>query len=43
MMVAIRCIRASGALDFVISLFAPLVSWMEGSGEVLPLGILRPF
>ena len=41
-MVAISVFRASGALDYVISLFAPLVSWMGVPGEVLPLGILRP-
>ncbi|CAH1217596.1 Spore maturation protein B [Paenibacillus sp. JJ-223] len=42
MMVAISVFRASGALDFVISLIAPLFSWMGVPGEVLPLGILRP-
>lgn len=42
MMVAISVFRASGALDYVINLFAPLVSWMGVPGEVLPLGILRP-
>lgn len=33
MMVAISVFRASGALDFVISLLAPLVSWMGVPGK----------
>ncbi|GGA22819.1 spore maturation protein [Paenibacillus physcomitrellae] len=42
MMVAISVFRASGAMDFLIGLAAPLVQWLHIPPEVLPLGILRP-
>ncbi|ANS77180.1 spore maturation protein [Paenibacillus yonginensis] len=42
MMVAISVFRASGAMDFLIGLAAPLVRWLHIPPEVLPLGILRP-
>lgn len=42
MMVAISVFRASGALDFILSWFAPLFRLWEIPPEVLPLGLLRP-
>jgi len=42
MMVAISVFRASGALDFILSWFAPLFRIWDIPPEVLPLGLLRP-
>ncbi|MFB5675525.1 spore maturation protein [Paenibacillus terreus] len=42
MMVAISVFRASGALDFILSWFAPLFRLWDIPPEVLPLGLLRP-
>ena len=42
MMVAISVFRASGAMDFLVGLAAPLVSWLHIPPEILPLGFLRP-
>lgn len=42
MMVAISVFRASGAMDFLIGLAAPVVNWLHVPAEVLPLGFLRP-
>lgn len=42
MMMAISVFRASGALDWVISLFKPLMEMFGVPSEVLPLAILRP-
>lgn len=42
MMVAISIFRASGALDYMLSWFAPLFRLWDVPPEVLPLGLLRP-
>ena len=42
MMVAISVFRASGALDWTISWFRPLLDRVGVPGEVLPLALLRP-
>lgn len=42
MMVAISVFRASGALDFFVGWFTPLLSKLSVPSEILPLGILRP-
>ncbi|MFP4974738.1 spore maturation protein [Paenibacillus sp. CN-4] len=42
MMVAISVFRASGALDFLVNLAAPLMRSLGAPPEVLPLGLLRP-
>lgn len=42
MMVAISVFRASGAMDFLVGLAAPLVKLFHIPPEVLPLGFLRP-
>jgi spore maturation protein B len=42
MMVAISVFRASGAMDFLIGLAAPVVHYLRVPPEVLPLGLLRP-
>jgi len=42
MMVAISVFRASGALDWIISFFRPLIDTLGVPSEVLPLAFLRP-
>lgn len=42
MMVAISVFRASGALDFIVSWFRPLLDMFGVPSEVLPLALLRP-
>ncbi|WP_151734437.1 spore maturation protein ['Paenibacillus yunnanensis' Narsing Rao et al. 2020] len=42
MLVAISVFRASGALDFLMGLIAPLLERFGVPAEVLPLGLLRP-
>lgn len=42
MMVAISMFRASGAMDFMVELIAPLFVFFGVPAEVLPLGLLRP-
>lgn len=42
MMVAISVFRASGAMDWIVSLIQPLLNWFGIPGEVLPLAFLRP-
>jgi spore maturation protein B len=42
MMVAISVFRASGAMDFILRFFHPLMSRLGIPSEVLPLAILRP-
>lgn len=42
MMVAISVFRASGAMEWIVSLIQPLLNWIGIPGEVLPLAFLRP-
>lgn len=42
MMVAISMFRASGAMEFMVDLVAPLFVFFGVPAEVLPLGLLRP-
>ncbi|PTX50854.1 spore maturation protein B [Melghirimyces profundicolus] len=42
MMVAVSIFRETGALQFYLGLFKPLLSWVRFPEEVLPLGLLRP-
>ncbi|PTM58636.1 spore maturation protein [Desmospora activa] len=42
MMVAVSIFRETGALQFYLSLFKPLLAWIHFPEEVLPLGLLRP-
>ncbi|MGG4395135.1 spore maturation protein [Paenibacillus thiaminolyticus] len=42
MMVAISVFRASGAMEWIVGWFAPLLSWLGVPSEVLPLAFLRP-
>ena len=42
MMVAISVFRASGAMDWLVSLMQPLLNWLGIPGEVMPLAFLRP-
>lgn len=42
MMVAISVFRASGAMEWIVSLIQPLLDWLGIPGEVLPLAFLRP-
>ena len=42
MMVAISVFRASGAMEWIVGWFAPLLSWFGVPSEVLPLAFLRP-
>lgn len=42
MLFAIAIFRASGAMDFVISLVAPVLSYAGIPAEVLPMAIVRP-
>ncbi|WP_019420085.1 spore maturation protein [Paenibacillus sp. OSY-SE] len=42
MMVAISVFRASGAMDWMVSLFRPLLDVLGVPSEVMPLAFLRP-
>ncbi|CAH8771503.1 spore maturation protein [Paenibacillus dendritiformis] len=42
MMVAISVFRASGAMEWIVGWFAPLLNWFGVPSEVLPLAFLRP-
>lgn len=42
MMVGIHVFRESGAMDMIISLFVPLLSWINFPEEVVPLALMRP-
>jgi len=42
MMVAVQVFRASGALDILLGLLAPLLHILHIPAEVAPLGMLRP-
>ena len=42
MMVAVSVFRETGALQFYLGLFKPLVAWVGFPEEALPLGLLRP-
>jgi len=42
MLVAIGIFRASGAMDFVTSIFSPVTKLIGMPGEVLPMAIMRP-
>ncbi len=42
MLVAINVLRASGLLDFLIALLAPLLNHLGVPAEVIPLGLIRP-
>ena len=41
-LVAIGAFRASGALDMITGLLAPLTSWIGMPGEVIPMALMRP-
>ena len=41
LMVAVGILRASGALDIIAGLFAPLTSWVGYPTEVIPLTLMR--
>lgn len=42
MIVAISIFRASGALEFFLSIVRPLLEWLGIPVEIVPLAILRP-
>ncbi|MGE5371438.1 MAG: spore maturation protein [Solirubrobacterales bacterium] len=42
MLVAISVFRASGALDFLARLAAPVLAWLGAPPEILPLAFMRP-
>lgn len=42
MLVAINVLRASGLLDFLITLLTPLLNRFGIPAEVIPLGLIRP-
>ncbi|HED35206.1 MAG TPA: spore maturation protein [Gammaproteobacteria bacterium] len=42
MLFAIAIFRASGALDFILSLLSPIANALGFSPEVIPMGIIRP-
>lgn len=42
MLVAIGIFRASGAMDILVSLLAPLTSWLGMPPEALPMAVMRP-
>ncbi|WP_033828510.1 spore maturation protein [Bacillus andreraoultii] len=42
MLVAISIFRASGALEFFVSLLRPILEWIGVPAEIVPLAILRP-
>ncbi|MEA3286607.1 MAG: spore maturation protein [Candidatus Marinimicrobia bacterium] len=41
-LVAIGAFRASGALDMITGLLAPLTSWIGMPGEIIPMALMRP-
>ena len=43
LMTAVSMVRASGVLDFVSEVLAPLTAMLGFPKEVLPLAVLRPF
>jgi len=42
MLFAIAMFRASGALDFLLSLLSPLANYFGFSAEIIPMGLVRP-
>jgi len=42
MLFAIAIFRASGALDFILNLLAPIANILGFSPEIIPMGIIRP-
>ena len=42
MMTAVGCLRASGLMDQMLSVFAPALSWLPLPREALPLLLVRP-
>lgn len=42
MIIAIEILSASGALDALTNLLAPLLAWVNWPKEILPLALLRP-
>ncbi|KGA98555.1 spore maturation protein [Alkalihalobacillus alcalophilus ATCC 27647 = CGMCC 1.3604] len=42
MLVAISVFRASGAMDFIVDLLKPLLSFIGVPAEVVPLAMIRP-
>lgn len=42
MMVAVSIFRASGALDYVLQIIAPILSFLHIPPEILPLALIRP-
>lgn len=42
MMVAVSIFRDTGALNFYLKIFEPLIAWIHIPSEVLPIGLLRP-
>lgn len=42
MLIAIEILSASGALDALTNVLAPLLSWLNWPPETLPLALLRP-
>ena len=42
MMVGVYLFRESGAMDLIIGLFIPLLSWLQFPEEVVPLALMRP-
>ncbi|AEJ43559.1 spore maturation protein [Alicyclobacillus acidocaldarius] len=42
MMVAVSVFRASGAMDGLVQLLDPVLTWLHVPAEVAPMGILRP-
>lgn len=42
MMVAVTIFRASGALDFMLAFFSPVLTFFHIPSEIVPLAIIRP-
>ncbi|RDH82896.1 MAG: spore maturation protein [endosymbiont of Galathealinum brachiosum] len=42
MLFAIAIFRASGALDFILTLLTPLATFLGFPAEVIPMGLMRP-
>lgn len=42
MMVAITIFRASGALEYLLSLIQPVLKWLHIPPEIVPLALIRP-
>jgi spore maturation protein B len=42
MLVAIGIFRASGAMDLLVGLLAPVTSWIGMPAEALPMAVMRP-